>query len=239
MLPRKDWRPENVVRATTLVMMSWMLSLVIGSVWAATRREQGADLPPLVLLVVAAAGFHGAGLAAVTWVVRSEHRTWRAAFGFDHAPERAALTAVVGLMVVAPAVYGLHAALAALMQWVGWEASPQSSIELLLQSGTGGRIAIAFFAVILAPIVEELLFRGLFFPLLRDAGLPRLAWFGTALLFGLIHANATAFVPLSLLGLFLTWLYQRTGNLLAPMTAHALFNLLPFVLLSLGVKLEA
>ncbi len=219
-------------------MMSWMLALVIGSVWAATRREQGAELPPLVLLAVAAAGFHGAGLAAVTWVVRSERRTWRAAFGLDQAPGRAALTATAGVVVVAPVVYGLHAALAALMQWMGWEASPQSSIELLLQSSQGARIAIGFFAVILAPVVEELLFRGLFFPLLRDAGLPRLAWFGTALLFGLIHANAAAFVPLSLLGLFLAWLYQRTGNLLAPMTAHALFNLIPFVLVSLGMNLE-
>jgi len=40
----------------------------------------------------------------------------------------------------------------------------------------------------------------------------------------LIHLNAPTFVPLFALALALTWLYERTDNLLAPITAHALFN---------------
>ena len=48
--------------------------------------------------------------------------------------------------------------------------------------------------------------------------------------FGLIHGNAAAFLPLSALGGFLAWLYLRTGNLWAPILAHFLFNLVPFVL---------
>ena len=36
--------------------------------------------------------------------------------------------------------------------------------------------------------------------------------------------NAPTFVPLFVFALALTWLYERTDNLLAPITAHALFN---------------
>ena len=51
-----------------------------------------------------------------------------------------------------------------------------------------------------------------------------MALWGSAVFFGLIHVNAAAFLPLTLFGLVLAWLYERTGNLLASITAHALFN---------------
>ena len=54
---------------------------------------------------------------------------------------------------------------------------------------------------------------------------------GTALLFAAVHMNAVTFVPLAVLALVLTALYERTNNLLAPITAHVLFNALNFATL--------
>jgi len=211
--------------------------MVVVSIVASSRRQQGTDLPPILLLVLVGSAFHGVGLAAVAILVRVERRSWLKAFGLDQSPVRTLGLALASLMLVAPAVYALHAAAAAILRKFGVDPAPQSSVELLIQSGWGARLVIAFFAVVLAPVVEELLFRGLFFPLLRDAGLPRLAWLGTALLFGLIHGNAAAFLPLAVFGFFLAWLYERTGNLLAPVAAHAGFNLIPFILVALGFDL--
>ena len=45
--------------------------------------------------------------------------------------------------------------------------------------------------------------------------------------------NLVTFVPLAVLELMLTALYERTDNLLAPITAHALFNALNFFTLFL------
>lgn len=89
------------------------------------------------------------------------------------------------------------------------------------------------------PVAEEALFRGILFPALRDAGWPRAAYLVASVGFGLIHANRAAFLPLSLLGGFLAWLYVRTGNLLAPVAAHVVFNLTPFVLLAAGVDFSS
>ena len=58
-----------------------------------------------------------------------------------------------------------------------------------------------------------------------------LAWFGVSALFALIHVNLPTFVPLFALALALTWLYERTDNLLAPIIAHALFNAANFAVL--------
>jgi membrane protease YdiL (CAAX protease family) len=50
-------------------------------------------------------------------------------------------------------------------------------------------------------------------------------------LFALIHHNPPIFLSLFVLALVLTWLYEKTDNLLAPITAHALFNAANLILL--------
>jgi len=75
-----------------------------------------------------------------------------------------------------------------------------------------------------APVVEEIIFRGILYPALKQHGWPRLALWGTSLLFALTHANAATLLPLSFLAMLLVFLYERTGNLLAPILTHSLFN---------------
>lgn len=55
-------------------------------------------------------------------------------------------------------------------------------------------------------------------------GWPCYAVFSSSLLFGAVHLNTMTFVPLTFLALVLTWLYETTDNLLAPILAHSLFN---------------
>jgi membrane protease YdiL (CAAX protease family) len=69
------------------------------------------------------------------------------------------------------------------------------------------------------------------FPFIKQLGWPKLAWFGVSFLFALIHADKAIFIPLFALALALTWLYEKTDNLLAPITAHALFNAANFAVL--------
>lgn len=96
------------------------------------------------------------------------------------------------------------------------------------------RIGLGILVLFEAPLLEEPLFRGVLFRGFASA-LP--IWAAMALssfLFALVHANAASFIALCFLGCAFAWLYRRTGTILAPMTAHALFNganlaLLPFL----------
>ncbi len=91
-------------------------------------------------------------------------------------------------------------------------------------------IGIAIFAVmaivVLAPIAEEIFFRGFFFAGLRT----RWSLWPSALLsgavFGLVHAptGPTAAIPLAGLGVGLAWLYNKTGSIYPSMLAHFLNN---------------
>jgi membrane protease YdiL (CAAX protease family) len=79
-------------------------------------------------------------------------------------------------------------------------------------------------AIILAPAAEEALFRGILYSFLKQQGRPRLALFGTSLLFAASHVNMVTFVPLACFALFLVFVYEKTDTLLAPIVTHALFN---------------
>jgi membrane protease YdiL (CAAX protease family) len=78
--------------------------------------------------------------------------------------------------------------------------------------------------VILAPIAEELFFRGVVFNAFLREGGRRWAFVGSSALFAAIHLSLVAFVPIFLLGLALAWVYDRTNNLLAPIAMHVVVN---------------
>ena len=79
-------------------------------------------------------------------------------------------------------------------------------------------------AAFIAPIGEELLFRGYLYPVLkRFIGAVPAALIG-AVLFAAIHNNAVGLPGLTLLALALTIAYEWSGSLLVPMFIHCLFN---------------
>ena len=92
------------------------------------------------------------------------------------------------------------------------------------QENIGTLIFFVVMAVAVAPVAEEILFRGILYPAVKQLGHPRVAVIGTALLFALFHVNLLTFASLTAVALALIALYEFTDNLLAPITAHAVFN---------------
>ena len=95
--------------------------------------------------------------------------------------------------------------------------------------------------VVLAPVTEELLYRGLVFGWLREKN-ARMAFFLSALIFAAIHvvqyigsySVAHVFVALVLYlpaGLTFVWAYQHSGTILAPIIIHAINNFLAVLVL--------
>ncbi|MDE6733380.1 MAG: CPBP family intramembrane metalloprotease [Oscillospiraceae bacterium] len=78
-------------------------------------------------------------------------------------------------------------------------------------------------AVIFAPILEELWFRGLVLESLRPYG-NGFAIFISAILFGITHANLAQFFYATAIGLFLAYIAIHTGSIIVPMILHAMMN---------------
>src|SRR5687767_6494013 len=93
-------------------------------------------------------------------------------------------------------------------------------IELGRQSPIGALIALVF----VAPLTEELFFRGLALRAFLRRYSVGTAIVLSALLFALGHANPWQFASAAVGGLLLGWLYWRTGSLVPCFLAHASFN---------------
>ncbi len=102
------------------------------------------------------------------------------------------------------------------------------SIEILQRPDTPGLIAAltVFEAAVIAPVIEELFFRGMVQPAL--ARWWRSTWAAIlfcGLAFGAIHSRNVETVPaLALFGIVLGYLYARTRSLTAAILLHMLFN---------------
>jgi len=79
-------------------------------------------------------------------------------------------------------------------------------------------------AVVCAPFVEEVLFRGLLYPAFKKKVGIGLAMGISAALFMLVHWHLQTAPAIFVLGLALAYVYERTGTLAAPIVFHACFN---------------
>ena len=118
--------------------------------------------------------------------------------------------------------------------------SPAGGTEQLDMIGkivTSGLLTGVLMTVVLAPIVEELVFRKLMLDRIRNYG-EKTAIVFSALCFGLFHGNLTQFLYAFAVGLFLGYVYCRTGKIHITMIMHALLNGLSSMLLLVAPLLQ-
>lgn len=106
----------------------------------------------------------------------------------------------------------------------------ETGIELTLagEHGLSGRLLVLATAVLVAPIAEELLFRGVLLPGLAQHMKPSFALVASASVFALFHipSHGIAAVLPGVLGLAFGWARLRTGGLRVPIALHVANNLL-------------
>jgi membrane protease YdiL (CAAX protease family) len=225
---RKPWEFERFSRQFLLLILFVYLGLTFGAfVQHFTGRSGDQNLALRVAL--GALCFQGVLLAMLPGFLRGHGETWRGAFGLSSSPGQAVLYGGLAACAFLPLGELLQRGSMEIISRFGVQPEAQTAV-VALRSSTAwlDRAALGVVAVVLAPLAEELLFRGILYPAIKRAGFPRLAFWGTSLLFALIHMNLITFLPLLLFAMILALLYERTGNLLAPLTAHAIFNILNF-----------
>ena len=152
-----------------------------------------------------------------------------------HWPAGVVRGVITGLTAV-PVCLLCQSGIIVISKWFGaGDPTDHMLISAFKAAPIGWRWLIAFSVIVLAPLAEELLFRGLFQSALRRLfGKPWPAIAITAVLFGLVHYMVwTSIIPLALFAVMLGYSYERTGKLLSPIVAHAVFNAL-FLLASLS-----
>ena len=140
---------------------------------------------------------------------------------------KALLYGVVGFVVafIAAAIVGYP-----IEQYFGVDATQQA----LSQSATVQTLVpiVILSGIIIAPIAEEIVFRGYLYKAFRDRFKPWYAIVMSAALFSAIHLEPLAAVQLFVIGIVLAYVYEKTDNLMAPIALHMLNNAVAFLVVA-------
>jgi len=214
---RVAWRPGDI--------------LIVAAVWALAHAGAqvllpggGADLesiPPWLFQV----GLTLATLATVGLIVRVRGGGRRALGLHGHRFGRNVGLGVYGFLCFLPIHAALMLGVQAALERLSLRPMVQEPVRLMLETESPvALVAVALVGVLVAPVGEEVLFRGFIQGALREACGARAALVGTAALFAAIHFNLFAFPALLVLGLVLGYLYDRAQSLVGPIVLHALYN---------------
>ena len=232
------WNPGRFLLRMVVLLILFYTGFFLA---AFVGKHAGGPENSVRQMLVGVLSFQGAALLWVALFLREHKVSWREGFGFDQRWPRALLLGAITACLFMPVGWTLQAGSARAIEWagkrvprLGLKPEQQQAVQTMEMAVTWrNRLALGLVTILLVPLAEELLFRGILYPWIKHAGFPRLALWVTAVVFAAMHMNLATFVPLMVLALALTSLYERTENLLAPITAHALFNGMNFTLLYL------
>lgn len=205
---------------------------IAGAYGACTATGGWSTGAALLGLIAQGLGMLGIGYA----VLRALRTQLDARMGPRLSTARAARLAV---LYIASAMARATIALYVLMTLVpSLQAARDPGVSALIEGTSSplGRLLMITAAVVLAPLAEEVVFRGILLPGLSRHMRTQNALLISAALFGLFHVPSHgigAIMP-GLLGLVFGWARLRTGSLAAPILLHAANNLL-VTLLAWGV----
>lgn len=118
---------------------------------------------------------------------------------------------------------------------LGLPLKPQPALLKFLEARELGQmLPFLLYALVIAPIWEEVFFRGTLFPWLAGRLPVHQAQWLSALAFGAVHLHGPTLIPLTVLGALLAGIYRTSGSLIPAVLVHALFNANTCALLLLG-----
>ncbi|HUT51173.1 MAG TPA: CPBP family intramembrane glutamic endopeptidase [Alphaproteobacteria bacterium] len=166
-------------------------------------------------------------------IIMRRRMSWRE-FGFRPIRVRTGFAAV-GLGLLAVPVMALTGS--AVQRILGRPLeSPQ--LRFLAPDGFSWTIVVGMILIggILAPLAEEIIFRGLLYGWLRRFWRILPATLLSAAIFGLIHGVIPVIFAAFVVGLALAYVYERTGSLWTPAIVHATQNCVAMAVMFAGLK---
>ncbi|TDU62559.1 hypothetical protein EI77_04602 [Prosthecobacter fusiformis] len=134
-------------------------------------------------------------------------------------------TALVFMLPTFFLVMGASAGINVWMQEFWPNLGQQDSVEAFRRSHDPlAKTLLVIAAVVIAPIVEETIFRGFIYGVIKRFTDSFFAALCSALLFAVVHFHMGSLIPLALLALIFCAAYERTGSLAVPMLMHGFFN---------------
>ncbi len=209
----------NISQAVFIVLINVVLQYLVGAALYDLRKPLGLNEGELDSLTMVIAY----GLMIAT-ILHYQQRTHKELLHSSTSSMQATFIVVVPpILLTVPLTYMLDWVLIDFLEHLlpvsVWE---ERAFARMMSGSIGAIIAVC----VLAPLLEEMLFRGI---MLRSFLTQYPRWQAismSALIFGIAHFNIYQFVLAAWLGVFLGWIYERTRSLIPGIALHAAINIL-------------
>lgn len=207
-----------VILASVRFLMPWL----IGVFFQGFRALPESNGPQLQLVLVAFLLQSAIILTALLLVIVLRRGLSLQSLGLVRTEQKWVLRGILLAIAAIPAVAVVNIVVSNL------RGAPLENPQIeLLNPGSlsAGPVLLTLFAAgLVAPVVEEVVFRGFFYSWLRTRfGLP-LSMAVSAGLFSLLHGIAILIPALFVVGLMLAWIYEKSGSLWPAIVMHSTFN---------------
>lgn len=142
-----------------------------------------------------------------------------------------------GILPIVVTGFSMNIVLSMVIGYFPW---PQGWMEAYMENSSiiDGSLMSWLTAVVMAPLLEEIVFRGLVYTRLKK-GMPAIAAAIVAsLAFGLCHTGIIWVIYATALGLVMTWIFEKYQSLLANILFHLFFNLMGQILSMIPESME-
>jgi len=135
------------------------------------------------------------------------------------------LSGITGYIFMLPLLFTVLAVSVWLLNIIGYTPPPQPVFEVFMkESRSRVLLFLTIFVSVFGPIIEEMFFRGFMYSAIKKRFGVLIGMILSASIFSVLHTNIVGFLPIMVLGMFLAYLYEKTGSLVAPMVVHIIHN---------------
>jgi len=160
-------------------------------------------------------------------LIRNYKISFRGAFGINLSSLSSAIRyAIVFLLSLLPIVFVANIAFLVLLNSIGYPVEPQTIVVAFMskEMPIWQQIYLSFAAIVIAPIAEEILFRGICLTAALKHMTAKEAVILVSVFFAFIHQHPESSLSLFILAVSLSLAYLHSANILVPILMHSFFN---------------
>jgi len=218
------WTLRDVIKTIIVVLFLGIVASYV-LVWAVRSFGMNPSLPIWSLLHTGLIDLFM--LLAIYYCVVIKYKGSRHELGFAKIEPGKDLTlGASGYLAFLPILLGIMLVLKFVLDLFQYEPEPHELITILLKGDLAPwMVAVSLvLACVVAPVMEEIFFRGFCYPAFRSRFGILWAMILSSVFFALLHQNVAAFVPIFFLGMLLAFFYEKRRTLTSSIVIHVIHN---------------
>ena len=218
------WHGRDVLKALLIAAAPIAALTVLGTIAGGSSASQTPDSGYALAAIISTVIVDGWVLFwAWFYSLRKYHLPW-ASFGFRGYEQRSSWGVAAALILGGLLATTILSDLSDYVYRRVVGPVPQENVVTIFPHTSAGLLLFVVLAVLVAPVIEETIFRGFVFQGLARSWGPLLGALSSALIFALWHQQLSVLVPIFCLGALLAAGFYWTRSIYTNITFHAIFN---------------